>query len=115
MACNHPLEPIFRTKNGQVFRCKSCSWANIRFGPVIIAQKESRLAELASLVRTMEPTPGEGHDLEGRCYHVGLADRTIGLALTRSEVDELAELLSGAAAMIELDALMNESLGQGLR
>jgi hypothetical protein len=114
MACSHPLEPLFQTENGFVFRCKHCKWLNICFGPVILALSESRLAQFRTLVASLEPSEDTRHDLNGRRFHLSMSDRSMGLALTEEEVTEILELLDGALAMVELDGLVSNSLGAGL-
>ncbi|RMH61360.1 MAG: hypothetical protein D6685_09435 [Bacteroidetes bacterium] len=111
MSCTHPLDPLFQTEQGIVFRCRCCGWFNVVFGPVILAQDRRGFNELRTLIDRLRPEVDPARHAGARCYHLHTANRQIGLAFTQEEMDELRELLAGAAAMDELDALLQGTLG----
>lgn len=110
MKCSHPLKPLYQTAQGTVFRCRCCGWFNVLFGPVVLTHSRQGFRALCALIHALEPELDPALHVGARCYHLRTANRQIGLTFTEDEVDELRELLAGAAAMDELDGLIDDAL-----
>ncbi|MEM1041041.1 MAG: DUF6686 family protein [Bacteroidota bacterium] len=110
MNCSHPLDPLFQTDRGAVFRCEHCGWFNVLFRPVVFTHSREGFEDFCALIRMLEPDPGADPQTNECCYHLHTPDRQIGLLLSQEEVDDLRELLDGAAAMDELDGLIDDAL-----
>lgn len=110
MACSHIPDHLFETENGVVLRCDQCGWFNVLFGPVVLANDRDGFKELRDLIVSLEPQEGAAHHASDRRYQLHTANRQIGLAFTEAEVEELRDLLNGAAAMDELDGLLDDAL-----
>ncbi|GIV60443.1 MAG: hypothetical protein KatS3mg044_1398 [Rhodothermaceae bacterium] len=115
MPCPHPLEPIYRTTHGAVYRCRGCRWVNICFGPIILAYDTAGLFRFARLIREMASARGNEPACTERCHYLRTPDRQIGFAFTADEVRELDALLDGAAAMLDLEKMLEETLGPPAR
>ncbi len=108
MACTHPLEPLYQTEHGIVFRCRCCNWFNVFFGPIILAHSVHGFQELKTLIEQIVPEQDLAFHVGARCYHLRTGNRQVGLAFTQEEIEELRELLKGAAVMYELDTILKK-------
>ena len=111
MDCTHPLKPLYQTDHGIVFLCRGCGYFHVVFGPVILAHDTRGFTELKQRVETLEPERDPSTHVGERCYHLHTKSRQVGLAFTPAEVEELRDLLGGAAAMLDLETLLRDELG----
>ncbi|MEM9666410.1 MAG: hypothetical protein AAF970_15850, partial [Bacteroidota bacterium] len=98
------------TDHGAVYGFPECGLFIILFGPDMLAQSRPGFYAFCELVRTLEPSADFALHGHPRCYHLHTADRRFGLALTASELEDLRELMNGAAAMDELQTIIDRTV-----
>ncbi|MEM6785821.1 MAG: hypothetical protein AAF624_19035 [Bacteroidota bacterium] len=103
--------PLFETENGVVFRCVSCPYYHVAFGPVILANDPHGLRTLSRLLDRLEPQEDPRFHLGDRCFHLHTPSGDVGLVFSPDEIEELRDLVRGAVAMLELDDLIADTLG----
>jgi hypothetical protein len=102
---------IFQTPNGKVLRCECCGRIEVVFGNLGVAEEPDLFVRFRSLVKQLDvDAQARQHDDERPIFLSVDGDRFT-FRFTREEVYELEELLDGAAAMLELDEILDETLG----
>ncbi|MEM8599397.1 MAG: DUF6686 family protein [Bacteroidota bacterium] len=105
------FDSLYETENGIVFRCASCPYYHVAFGPVILANDPHGLRMLRELLDRLQPQEDPRFHLGDRCYHLHTPSGDVGLVFSHDEIEELRELIHGAVAMLELDTLITDTLG----
>jgi hypothetical protein len=102
--------PIFQTPNGKVLRCSCCDRIEVVFGNISVAEEPYLFDRFRRLVKQLGvDTQARQHD-DDRPVLLSVDGDRFAFRFTPAEVHELEELLDGAAAMLELDEMLDETL-----
>ncbi|WP_022836828.1 DUF6686 family protein [Salisaeta longa] len=102
---------LFQTEHGTVLRCACCNRIEVVFGNIALAEEPPLFARFHRLVA--------GLDLDALCAdHPDVSHPVVlsadgdklAFRFTCDEARALRELLDGAAAMLELEGLLQETL-----
>lgn len=104
--------PVFATAHGTVRRCPCCGDLELAFGPTRLTLPDRAVRQLTTTVRAVARA-GESR-CWGWCLHVESRHQRTALPLGPGDAARLLELLEGTVAMLELSALLEETLGQPL-
>jgi hypothetical protein len=103
---------VFQTDHGRVVRCRCCGRLELLFGPLALAENRSFFARLRDVLGSLS-LDDDVPTRSARPFVVSLDGDKLALRFTPAEARALRELLDGAAAMLDLDDLVRETLGLG--
>lgn len=101
---------IFQTPNGKVLRCSCCDRIEVVFGNISVAEGPSLFKRFWHAVKQIDvDAQADRRDDERPILLPVDGDRFV-LRFTPAEIRELEELLEGAATMLELGEMLDETL-----
>lgn len=101
---------IFRTPNGKVLRCACCRRLEVVFGNIAVADDPPLFERFRQIVKQLNLDAMESRIDSERPILLPVDGEKVTFRFTRAEAVELQELLDGAAAMLELGAMLDETL-----
>ncbi|ARA93234.1 MAG: hypothetical protein D6685_09440 [Bacteroidetes bacterium] len=101
----------YHTPHGHVLRCTCCDRYEVAFRTAHVRLDRPHFADLLREVHGLATARWEAGSYAVLRLTPPDAPVEVRLLLTRPDLVELRELLAGAAAMDELDALLQETLG----
>lgn len=101
---------LFRTPNGKVLRCACCDRLEVVFGNIAVAEEPWLFERFRQLVKQLDLDALESRIDGERPILLPVDGEKITFRFTRAEAVELQELLDGAAAMLELGEMLDETL-----
>jgi hypothetical protein len=102
---------IFRTPNGKVLRCACCERLEVAFGNIAVADDPPLFERFRQIVKQLDLDAMESRIDSERPILLPVDGEKVTFRFTREEAVELQELLDGAAAMLELGEMLDETLG----
>jgi len=101
---------IFQTPNGKVLRCACCDRLEVVFGNIALAEEPVLFERLRQIVKQLDLDALESRVDGDRPILLSVDGEKLAFRFTRAEAVELHELLDGAAAMLELGTMLDETL-----
>ncbi len=101
---------IFRTTNGKVLRCACCGRLEVVFGNIAVAEDPPLFMRFRRIVKQLNLDAMESRIDSERPILLPVDGEKIIFRFTRAEAVELQELLDGAAAMLELREMLDDTL-----
>ncbi len=102
--------PIFQTPNGMVLRCSCCDRIEVVFGNIRVAEEPSLFKRFRYAVKHIDVEAQLTQRDDERPILLSVDGDRFAFRFTPEELQELEELLDGAAAMLELGEMMDETL-----
>jgi hypothetical protein len=101
---------IFQTPNGKVLRCACCDRLEVVFGNIALAEEPALFERFRQIVKRLDLDALESRIDGARPILLSVDGEKLTFRFTRAEAIELQELLDGAAAMLELGTMLDETL-----
>ena len=101
---------IFRTPNGKVLRCTCCGRLEVVFGNIALAEDPPLFERLRQIVASLDVDVQTSRIDSERPILLSVDGEKLAFRFTREEAIELQELLNGAAAMLELGEMLDDTL-----
>ena len=101
---------IFQTENGKVLRCACCDRIEVVFGNISVTEEPFLFKRFRHAVKQIDAEEQADRRDDERPILLSVDGDRFAFRFTREEALELEELLDGAAAMLELDEMLDEEL-----
>ncbi len=106
----HNLPYLYHTRHGHVLHCGCCNRFELRFRTTLVRLDGDFFPKLVSEVNALPVDHWEPESYGVLRLTPPPSPVDINLLLFRHDILELQDLLSGAAAMAELDTMLDETL-----
>ena len=101
---------IFQTPNGRVVRCACCGRLEVAFGNIVLAGDSAGLLRFRRIVAQLDPDASPERIGHARPFRLSVQGTKLAFRFTHDEAAELRDLLDGAAAMLELECMLDDVL-----
>jgi hypothetical protein len=101
---------IFQTEHGKVLRCACCDRIEVVFGNIAVAEEPFLFKRFRRAVKQIDVDGQARQRDDDRPVLLSVDGDRFAFRFTPAEVHELEDLLDGAAAMLELDEILDETL-----